>query len=88
MRYVPLRPARQSSAGSITYVCFAPGTGLLRTCNIVRIASLPVLRKDGARRRDVGRGTRNGGRRTGEGGFETRPYVPPQPSSKPIVSDI
>ncbi|MDR0936183.1 MAG: hypothetical protein LBM98_05815 [Oscillospiraceae bacterium] len=28
---------------------------MLRTCNIVRIASVPVLRKDGARRRDVGR---------------------------------
>ncbi|MDR0936171.1 MAG: hypothetical protein LBM98_05755 [Oscillospiraceae bacterium] len=27
---------------------------MLRTCNLVRIASLPVLRKDGARRRDVG----------------------------------
>ncbi|MDR0935761.1 MAG: hypothetical protein LBM98_03660 [Oscillospiraceae bacterium] len=28
---------------------------MLRTCNIVRIASVPVLRKDGALRRDVGR---------------------------------
>ncbi|MDR0937068.1 MAG: hypothetical protein LBM98_10345 [Oscillospiraceae bacterium] len=47
MRYVPLRPARQSSAGSVTYVCFPPGTGLLRTCNVLRIAHLPVLRNDG-----------------------------------------
>ncbi|MDR0936187.1 MAG: hypothetical protein LBM98_05835 [Oscillospiraceae bacterium] len=36
-------------------VCYAPGTGLLRTCNTLRIASVPVLRKDGALRRDVGR---------------------------------
>ncbi|MDR0937578.1 MAG: hypothetical protein LBM98_12955 [Oscillospiraceae bacterium] len=35
------------SAGSVTYVCCPPGTGLLRTCNTLRIASLPVLRKDG-----------------------------------------
>ncbi|MDR0937696.1 MAG: hypothetical protein LBM98_13565 [Oscillospiraceae bacterium] len=27
---------------------------MLRTCNVLRIAYLPVLRKDGARRRDVG----------------------------------
>ncbi|MDR0935746.1 MAG: hypothetical protein LBM98_03580 [Oscillospiraceae bacterium] len=37
---------------------------MLRTCNVLRIAGLPALRKDGARRRD-GEG----------GGFETRPYV-------------
>ncbi|MDR0936806.1 MAG: hypothetical protein LBM98_09010 [Oscillospiraceae bacterium] len=67
-RYVALKPARQSSAGSVTYVCFPPGTGLLRTCNAVRISGVPVLRKDGARRRDG----ENAG--TGEGGFETRPY--------------
>ncbi|MDR0936688.1 MAG: hypothetical protein LBM98_08415 [Oscillospiraceae bacterium] len=47
MRYVGRIGARQSSAGSVTYVCFAPGTGLLRTCNTVRIAGLPVLRNDG-----------------------------------------
>ncbi|MDR0936437.1 MAG: hypothetical protein LBM98_07160 [Oscillospiraceae bacterium] len=29
---------------------------MLRTCNVLRIAGLPVLRKDGARRRNVGRG--------------------------------
>ncbi|MDR0935755.1 MAG: hypothetical protein LBM98_03625 [Oscillospiraceae bacterium] len=55
MRYVGRLGARQSSAGSVTYVCCPPGTGLLRTCNIVRIAGLPVLRKDGALRRDGGR---------------------------------
>ncbi|MDR0935594.1 MAG: hypothetical protein LBM98_02805 [Oscillospiraceae bacterium] len=27
---------------------------MLRTCNALRIAGLPVLRKDGARRRDEG----------------------------------
>ncbi|MDR0935549.1 MAG: hypothetical protein LBM98_02570 [Oscillospiraceae bacterium] len=48
MRYVALRPARQSSAGSVTYVYYAPGTGLLRTCNVLRIAGVPVLRNDGA----------------------------------------
>ncbi|MDR0937447.1 MAG: hypothetical protein LBM98_12295 [Oscillospiraceae bacterium] len=47
MRYVEVKPARQSSAGSVTYVCFSPGTELLRTCNALRIASLPVLRNDG-----------------------------------------
>ncbi|MDR0935184.1 MAG: hypothetical protein LBM98_00710 [Oscillospiraceae bacterium] len=47
MRYVGRLGARQSSAGSVTYVCFAPGTGLLRTCNTLRIASLPVLRNVG-----------------------------------------
>ncbi|MDR0935827.1 MAG: hypothetical protein LBM98_03995 [Oscillospiraceae bacterium] len=47
MRYVERIGARQSSAGGITYVCFAPGTGLLRTCNALRIAGLPVLRNNG-----------------------------------------
>ncbi|MDR0935603.1 MAG: hypothetical protein LBM98_02850 [Oscillospiraceae bacterium] len=28
---------------------------MLRTCNVLRIASVPVLRKDGALRRDGGR---------------------------------
>ncbi|MDR0936907.1 MAG: hypothetical protein LBM98_09520 [Oscillospiraceae bacterium] len=60
MRYVGRTGARQSSAGSITSVCFARGTGLLRTCNLVRIAGLPVLRKDGAPRRDGGRRTVDG----------------------------
>ncbi|MDR0935854.1 MAG: hypothetical protein LBM98_04145 [Oscillospiraceae bacterium] len=30
MRYVPMRPARQSSAAVRRYVCYAPGIGLLR----------------------------------------------------------
>ncbi|MDR0936542.1 MAG: hypothetical protein LBM98_07685 [Oscillospiraceae bacterium] len=30
-RYVPMKPARQSSAGSVTYVSADCGTGLLRT---------------------------------------------------------
>ncbi|MDR0935052.1 MAG: hypothetical protein LBM98_00035 [Oscillospiraceae bacterium] len=48
MRYVQCIGTKQSSAGSVTYVCFPPGTGLLRTCNVLRIAGLPVLRNDGA----------------------------------------
>ncbi|MDR0936819.1 MAG: hypothetical protein LBM98_09080 [Oscillospiraceae bacterium] len=48
MRYVGRLGARQSSAGSVTYVCFAPGTGLLSTCNVLRIVGIPVLRNDGA----------------------------------------
>ncbi|MDR0935357.1 MAG: hypothetical protein LBM98_01600 [Oscillospiraceae bacterium] len=39
---------------AIRTVCCPPGTGLLRTCNIVRISGVAVLRKDGARRRDGG----------------------------------
>ncbi|MDR0937479.1 MAG: hypothetical protein LBM98_12460 [Oscillospiraceae bacterium] len=46
MRYVPVRPARQSSAAVRRYVCFPPGTGLLRTCNALRIAGVAVLRND------------------------------------------
>ncbi|MDR0935971.1 MAG: hypothetical protein LBM98_04735 [Oscillospiraceae bacterium] len=46
MRYVALKPARQSSAGSVTYVSVAYTTGLLRTCNALRIASFPALRND------------------------------------------
>ncbi|MDR0937207.1 MAG: hypothetical protein LBM98_11045 [Oscillospiraceae bacterium] len=62
---------------------------MLRTCNTVRIAGLPVLRNDGAGLRPCPR-TRRG---TGKGGFETRPYVPTrptQPTSKPssLISDI
>ncbi|MDR0936595.1 MAG: hypothetical protein LBM98_07950 [Oscillospiraceae bacterium] len=53
---------------------------MLRTCNIVRIAGLQVLRNDGlgraspafAPRRDGGRGYVRA--RRGKGGFETRPY--------------
>ncbi|MDR0937234.1 MAG: hypothetical protein LBM98_11190 [Oscillospiraceae bacterium] len=56
MRYAVLKPARQSSAAVRRYVCFSPGTGLLRTCNLVRIAGLPVLRKDGAPRAHHGQG--------------------------------
>ncbi|MDR0935926.1 MAG: hypothetical protein LBM98_04505 [Oscillospiraceae bacterium] len=60
---------------------------MLRTCNLVRIASVPVLRNDGApsgapraRRGEPPRryaAPLPGGEFTGEGGFETRPYVPP-----------
>ncbi|MDR0936507.1 MAG: hypothetical protein LBM98_07510 [Oscillospiraceae bacterium] len=57
MRYVGCIGARQSSAGSVTYGCFASGTGLLRTCNVLRIAGLPVLRNDGG-----GTGNDRGGR--------------------------
>ncbi|MDR0935234.1 MAG: hypothetical protein LBM98_00965 [Oscillospiraceae bacterium] len=46
MRYVPLTPAKQPSAAVRRYVCYPPGTGLLRTCNTVRIAHFPVLRND------------------------------------------
>ncbi|MDR0937132.1 MAG: hypothetical protein LBM98_10665, partial [Oscillospiraceae bacterium] len=82
LRYVGRIGARQSSAGSVTYVSADCGTGLLRTCNALRIAGLPVLRKDGqgkalpcpgAMRRDDGRGYVRA--RRGKGGFETRPYV-------------
>ncbi|MDR0936617.1 MAG: hypothetical protein LBM98_08060 [Oscillospiraceae bacterium] len=45
-RYVGLKPARQSSAGGVTYVSLVCTTGLLRTCNALRIASVPVLRND------------------------------------------
>ncbi|MDR0936139.1 MAG: hypothetical protein LBM98_05590 [Oscillospiraceae bacterium] len=57
LRYVGMRPARQSSAAVRRYVCFPPGTGLLRTCNVLRIASVPVLRNDSARGRFAGTGT-------------------------------
>ncbi|MDR0935394.1 MAG: hypothetical protein LBM98_01785 [Oscillospiraceae bacterium] len=46
MRYVGVKPARQSSAGSVTYVSVAYTTGLLRACNVLRIASFPALRND------------------------------------------
>ncbi|MDR0935116.1 MAG: hypothetical protein LBM98_00370 [Oscillospiraceae bacterium] len=46
MRYAGLTPARQSSAGSKRYVSLAVTTGLLRTCNVLRIASVAVLRND------------------------------------------
>ncbi|MDR0937413.1 MAG: hypothetical protein LBM98_12120 [Oscillospiraceae bacterium] len=45
-RYAELKPARQSSAGGVTYVSAACTTGLLRTCNVLRIAGLAVLRND------------------------------------------
>ncbi|MDR0937538.1 MAG: hypothetical protein LBM98_12755 [Oscillospiraceae bacterium] len=48
MRYVLRIGTKQSSAGSVTYVSVVPTTGLLRTCNILRISHLPVLRNDGA----------------------------------------
>ncbi|MDR0937130.1 MAG: hypothetical protein LBM98_10655 [Oscillospiraceae bacterium] len=44
---------------------------MLRTCNALRIAHFPVLRKDGALRRDGGRWTWDGGRRTVDGGRGT-----------------
>ncbi|MDR0936930.1 MAG: hypothetical protein LBM98_09635 [Oscillospiraceae bacterium] len=50
MRYVGRIGARQSSAGSVTYVSLVCTTGLLRTCNVLRIASVPVLRNDGGGR--------------------------------------
>ncbi|MDR0935226.1 MAG: hypothetical protein LBM98_00925 [Oscillospiraceae bacterium] len=61
MRYV-VNEMRRSNPGltynsAIRTVCYAPGTGLLRTCNALRISYLPVLRKDGALRRDGGRRT-------------------------------
>ncbi|MDR0936077.1 MAG: hypothetical protein LBM98_05270 [Oscillospiraceae bacterium] len=56
MRYVGSIAAKQSSAGGVTYVSAACTTGLLRTCNTLRIASLPVLRNDGGGRfADTGR---------------------------------
>ncbi|MDR0937431.1 MAG: hypothetical protein LBM98_12215 [Oscillospiraceae bacterium] len=70
---------------------------MLRTCNALRIAGLPVLRNDGlgraspafAPRRDGGRGYVRA--RRGVGGFETRPYVTPPSGATPVqtpVSDI
>ncbi|MDR0937419.1 MAG: hypothetical protein LBM98_12155 [Oscillospiraceae bacterium] len=50
MRYVQRIGTKQSSAGSVTYVSLVRTTGLLRTCNVLRIASLPVLRNDGGGR--------------------------------------
>ncbi|MDR0937452.1 MAG: hypothetical protein LBM98_12320 [Oscillospiraceae bacterium] len=50
MRYVERIGTKQSSAGSVTYVSLVCTTGLLRTCNIVRIAGVPVLRNDGGGR--------------------------------------
>ncbi|MDR0935734.1 MAG: hypothetical protein LBM98_03520 [Oscillospiraceae bacterium] len=47
LRHVQRLGAKQSSAAVRRYVCFPPGTGLLRTCNAVRISGLPVLRNDG-----------------------------------------
>ncbi|MDR0936242.1 MAG: hypothetical protein LBM98_06140 [Oscillospiraceae bacterium] len=41
-----MKPARQSSAGSKRYISLAFTTGLLRTCNALRIASVAVLRND------------------------------------------
>ncbi|MDR0937363.1 MAG: hypothetical protein LBM98_11855 [Oscillospiraceae bacterium] len=71
MRYV-VGDMRRSNPGltynpAIRTVCYPPGTGLLRTCNILRIAGLPVLRNDGALRRDVGRRTVDVGRGAGRG---------------------
>ncbi|MDR0935154.1 MAG: hypothetical protein LBM98_00560 [Oscillospiraceae bacterium] len=41
--YVPVNPAKQSSAAVHRYVCYAPGTGLLRACNTLRIVSRAAL---------------------------------------------
>ncbi|MDR0935781.1 MAG: hypothetical protein LBM98_03765 [Oscillospiraceae bacterium] len=97
MRYAGRIGARQSSAASVTYICFPPGTGLLRTCNIVCIAGLPVLRNDGApSRRTQGRGEalpcpgamrRDGGRELrNPGEASLAPTSPAQPTSKsPVI---
>ncbi|MDR0936610.1 MAG: hypothetical protein LBM98_08025 [Oscillospiraceae bacterium] len=69
---------------------------MLRTCNTLRIASLPVLRNEGqgvALPRAVrGAVTRLGrGLRAGEGGFETRPYATPRnprPNPSSLIFDI
>ncbi|MDR0935307.1 MAG: hypothetical protein LBM98_01345 [Oscillospiraceae bacterium] len=62
---------------------------MLRTCNALRIASLPVLRKDGARRRYVGldEGTGLGLLRAARN--DGAPFRrPPRPPVQPNVSDI
>ncbi|MDR0935913.1 MAG: hypothetical protein LBM98_04440 [Oscillospiraceae bacterium] len=56
MRYVECIGAKQSSAGSRRYVSLAFTTGLLRTCNALRISRLPVLRNDGGRAAMCGEG--------------------------------
>ncbi|MDR0936813.1 MAG: hypothetical protein LBM98_09045 [Oscillospiraceae bacterium] len=50
---------------------------MLRTCNVLRIASVPVLRKDGARRRDEGR--------TGDAPAHGAETAPPRPTALPSV---
>ncbi|MDR0935296.1 MAG: hypothetical protein LBM98_01290 [Oscillospiraceae bacterium] len=51
---------------------------MLRTCNVLRIARLPVLRNDGAPGRRTPRLAR-----AGKGGFEARPYAPPGRHPRP-----
>ncbi|MDR0935558.1 MAG: hypothetical protein LBM98_02615 [Oscillospiraceae bacterium] len=55
MRYVELRPAKQSSAGNQRHVSRVCGTGLLRRYTLIYLG-LAAARKDGALRRDVRRG--------------------------------
>ncbi|MDR0936213.1 MAG: hypothetical protein LBM98_05995 [Oscillospiraceae bacterium] len=76
MRYVPVRPARQSSAGSGTYVSVAYNTGLLRAYTFY---VSQVRRRSQRRRTAPGRG---------QDGFETRPYVPAATPVQTLVSDI
>ncbi|MDR0936002.1 MAG: hypothetical protein LBM98_04890 [Oscillospiraceae bacterium] len=77
MRYVPVKPARQNTAGSVTYVCFPPGTGLPRAYT----SYVSQVRWRSQRRRTApGRRTQDTGRRTHP---TSKPYplcggVPPQ----------
>ncbi|MDR0936517.1 MAG: hypothetical protein LBM98_07560 [Oscillospiraceae bacterium] len=102
-RYVPLRPARQSSAAVRRYVCYAPGTGLLRACNALRITSAAALAKTAhcagtwAGRGYAAQGAGYAIRATQSGRGKPRPYTagatrdaPPQPPSKPssLIFDI
>ncbi|MDR0937703.1 MAG: hypothetical protein LBM98_13605 [Oscillospiraceae bacterium] len=75
MRYVGRIGARQSSAGSVTYVSAVCCTGLLRTCNALRIAGLPVLRNDGGRSLAVLRND-GGGNRAGQGALPLHAVAP------------
>ncbi|MDR0937390.1 MAG: hypothetical protein LBM98_12005 [Oscillospiraceae bacterium] len=68
---------------------------MLRTCNVLRIAGLPVLRNDGLGRASPAFAPRRARTQLpscpralrGEGGFETRPYV--APSNPPsLIFDI
>ncbi|MDR0937663.1 MAG: hypothetical protein LBM98_13390 [Oscillospiraceae bacterium] len=61
---------------------------MLRTCNVVRIAGFPALRKDGARRRDGGRGTGDGAPGRGRAGLKPAPTSPAQTFVQTPVSDI
>ncbi|MDR0935342.1 MAG: hypothetical protein LBM98_01525 [Oscillospiraceae bacterium] len=76
MRYVALKPARQSSAGSVTYGMYRrrlrqPWIASPHIINYVSQVRWR-LRKDGAPWAHHGRGVGRGARR---GGFQTRPFV-------------